>query len=180
VNKIIALFFLIVFVGCQNKPTKVLEETVNVFAKDSVMIDTRSAFEYASFHIEGSANLNTSDYLILKDPKKKTYVFDPDLAQTIERLAKRGISLEKKIYLIGDKSDSIENKKWQWLLKSIEVEDVVLVDFTEFRKDYKNGRFAKAKSERPWFLKTSEEFQKEFIIKKAKDCFVKWSDKLCK
>jgi len=180
VLKIVALSCLIIFVGCQSKPTKVLEETVNVFAKDSVMIDTRSAFEYASFHIEGSANLNTSDYLILKDPKKKTYIMDPDLTQTIERLAKRGISPEKKIYLIGNRADSTENKKWQWLLKSLEVEDVVLVEFAEFRKEFKNGRYAQAKSERPWYLKTSEEFQKEFIIKKSKECFIKWSDKLCK
>lgn len=167
-------------VGCQSKPTTVLEETVNVFAKNGVMIDTRSAFNYASFHIEGSVNLSTHDYLVLKDPQKKTYAFDPDLNQTIERLAKRGVSPEKKIYLIGDKADSVENKKWQWLLKGLEVEDVVLVEFSDFRKDYKTGRFAAAKSERPWYLKTSEEFQKEFIVKKAKDCFVKWSDKLCK
>ena len=178
--KIIVLSFLILFVGCQSKPTRVLEETVNVFAKDSVMIDTRSAFEYASFHIEGSANLSTSDFLILKDPKKKSYVMDPDLAQTIERLAKRGIAPEKKIYLLGNRADSPENKKWQWLLKNLEVEDVVLVEFSEFRKDFKNGRYAQAKSERPWYLKSSEEFQKEFIIKKSKDCFVKWSDTLCK
>lgn len=179
-SKFIALFFLILFVGCQSKPTKVLEETVNVFAKDSVLVDTRSAFEFASFHIEGSINLNTSDYLVLKDPKKKTYVFDPDVAQTIERLAKRGIAPEKKIYLVGDKYNGIENKKWQWLLKNLEVEDVLLVEFNEFRKDYKNGRFSQAKSERPWILKTSEEYQKEFIHKKAKDCFVKWSDQICK
>lgn len=177
---LVVLFFLAAIVGCQSKPTKVIEETVNVFAKDSVMIDTRSAFEFASFHIEGSANLNTSDYLILKDPKKKSYVMDSDLKQTIERLAKRGISPEKKIYLIGNTAESFENKKWQWLLKSLEVEDVVLVEFADFRKDSKNKRYAAAKSERPWYLKTSEEFQKEFIIKKSKDCFVKWSEKFCK
>lgn len=178
--KVIFALVAVVFVGCQSKPTKVLDETVNVFAKDSVMIDTRSAFNYESFHIEGSANLNTNDFLVLQNPKKKTYIFDPDLAQTIERLAKRGISPDKKVYLVGDKADSVENKKWQWLLKAIDVEDVVLAEFSAFRKESKNGRFAKAKAERPWILKTSEEFQKEFIIKKAKDCFVKWSDKLCK
>lgn len=168
------------FVGCQSKPTKVIEETVNVFAKDSVMIDTRSALNYASFHIEGSANLNSGDYLILKNPKKKTYVMDSDLPQIIERLARRGVSPEKKIYLIGDKTDSTENKKWQWLFKSLEVEDLILIGFDEFRKNYKNARFAPAQPERPWILKTSEEFQKEFIIKKAKDCFAAWSDKICK
>ena len=178
--KIFLVLFTVVFVGCQSKPTKVIEETVNVFAKDSVMVDTRSAFNYESFHIEGSVNLNTSDYLVLKDPRKKTYVLDPDIAQTIERLAKRGITPEKKIYLVGDKADSVENKKWQWLFKNIEVEDVILVEFNEFRKEYKNLRFAIAKSERPWILKTSDEFQKEFVLKKSKDCFVKWSAKLCK
>lgn len=178
-NLILSLLFL-VLVACQSKPTTILEETVNVFAKDSVMVDTRNAFEYASFHIEGSASINSNDFLLLKDPKKKIYVFDPDLNQTIERLAKRGISPEKRIFLISNKADSDENKKWKWLLKNLEVEDVYLVEFNEFRKDYKNKKFAEAKSERPWFLKTSEEFQKDFIIKKAKDCFVKWSEKLCK
>lgn len=178
-NKIIALIFVILLVGCQNNPTKVLEETVNVFAKDSVMIDTRSAFEYASFHIEGSANLNTRDYLVLQNPKKKTYVMDADLTQIVERLARRGITPEKTIYLMGSKADSVENKKWQWLLKSLEVEDIYLVSFEEFRKDHKNKKFAKSQPERPWPLKSSEEYQKEFIIKKSKDCFVKWSEKLC-
>lgn len=178
--KIVALSLLILFVGCQSKPTKVIEETVNVFAKDTVMIDTRNAFDYASFHIEGSVNLSTNDYLILKDPRKKTYAMDPDLVQTIERLAKRGIIPEKKIYLIGKQADSLENKKWQWLLKNLEVEDVVLVEFSEFRRDSKNVRYAQPKPERPWYLKTSEEFQKEFIVKKSKDCFVKWSEKQCK
>lgn len=153
---------------------------MNVFAKDSVMVDTRSAFDFASFHLEGSVNLNTQDYLILKDPRKKRYVMDSDIMQIIERLAKRGITPERKIFLIGDKADSHENKKWQWLLKQLEVEDVFLVEFAKFRKDHKNRRFTAAESVRPWVLKTSEEFQKEFIIKKSKDCFLKWSDKLCR
>lgn len=175
---------LLVFTGCQlmpwnQKATSSIEETVNAFADHTVLVDTRGAFEYASFHISGSVNLSTTDFLILKNPKSKLRILDPDLVQTIERLARRGISPNKKIILISDKANSDENKKWRWLLKNLQVEDITLVGMEEFRKKYPNRAFAEPARSAVWDLQTSEFLQKEFVLKKAPNCFVKWSDKIC-
>ncbi len=164
-----------IFVGCQSKPTKLIEESANPFAPNAVIVDTRSSFYFASFHIEGSVNLNSSDYLILKNPKSKFYVLDPDLSQVIERLAKRGIAPHKKVILLSETANNIENKKWRWLLKNLEVEDVMLLSLDDFKKIYKSRRFADPTPDVPWTLKSSPELQKELILNKAKDCFVKWS-----
>ncbi len=176
--KLIGLFSILFFVGCVQKPTKSIEESVNVYAENTVLVDTRSAFEFASYHIQGSVNLNTADFLILKDTRKKTRMLDPDLSQTIERLAKRGISPNKRVILLSENSD-IESKKWSWLLKNLEVENIQLMTMKDFKKNQANRRFAEPASEPVWVLKSSEDLQKEFIFKKAKDCFVNWSDKKC-
>lgn len=180
IMKFVCLFVLLIVVGCQNSPTKVLEENVNVFGNNTVLVDTRSAFNFVSFHVPGSVNLNTSDYLILKNPKTSLRILDPDIQQTIERLAKRGINPNKRVILLSDSTESVESKKWRWLLRNIEVESVNLMTIAEFKKEYKARPFAEPKSESSWTLNTSEDLQKEFIIKKSKDCFVNWSDKICK
>jgi hypothetical protein len=115
----------------------------------------------------------------LKNPKTKLRVFDSDLKQTIDRLAHRGITPEKKVILLSDTVASVESKKWKWLLKNLEVENVVIMTIAEFKQQHKTKPYAEPQPEAVWELKTSENLQKEFIIKKAKDCFVKWSEKIC-
>lgn len=169
--------------GCQPKPTKVIEQSVNVFEKNIVLLDTRSALSYTSFHIEGARNLLVEDFLILKNPlAKKTNkkrILDPDINQTIERLAHKGVSPELKIFLIGDTKNSVNNKKWKWLLSYLEIDDVHLYSLDEVKK-MKNGRFTEAEKQSAWILKSSTEYQNEFIFKNAPNCFVEWSDSKCK
>ncbi len=172
----IAIFLVL---SCQQKPTKVMQETVDAFAENTVLVDTRNAFDYASFYIPGSVNLSTSEFLVLKNPLTKRRVLDPDIKQTIERLARRGITPQKRVVLISDKADSVENKKWQWLLRNLEVENVSTDTIEAFRKKYPNRRFAEPARESVWSLETSEELQNEFIFKKSSDCFVSWSEKKC-
>ena len=108
--KTLLVLLSLVILSCQQKPTRISEESAQVFDSRVVLIDTRSALNYESFHIEGSENLLVDDFLILKNPKSKTRIFDPDLLQTVERLANKGIHPSKFILLIGDKEDSIDNK----------------------------------------------------------------------
>ena len=85
----------------------------------------------------------------------------------------------KRVILLSTKSSSDENKKWQWLLRNLEVENVRLMSVDEFRKAHPNRSFAEPNREPVWTLQISEDLQKEFIIKKAPDCFVKWSEAKC-
>ena len=176
------VILFMIFAGCQQKPTKIIEESAEPFEKNRVLLDTRSALDFASFHIEGSQNLLVEDFLILTNPmaKKRSQkrILDPDLAQVIERLAHKGVAPDKVIFLVGAPKDSVNNKKWKWLLNRLEIDDVRFATIEEISK-IKNGRFAAAEKMRPWTLKMSEVLQKELIYKKSADCFVGWSEKKC-
>lgn len=187
--KFIYLSFLLIF-SCQQKMTKAIEESADVFAPRTVLIDTRSALDFQSFHIKGSSNLLVEDFLILKNPlasvKNQKRSFDSNLINVIERLASRGIHPNKRIYLMGDKKDSIENKKWQWLLNNLDIKEVILSSVDQIRK-IKNGKFSELAAEKPWALSLSPVLQKEFILNRAQICFAqdyskfkKWNDQFCK
>ncbi len=182
-NTYVMAILILFYVGCKQAPTKIIEQNVDVFEKNIVLLDTRSALEFASFHIPGAQNLLVEDFLILKNPlysvKNKKYLFDPDLNQTIERLAHKGIRPDLKIYLIGDVKNSVNNQKWRWLLSYLEITDISLFSIPEIKK-IKNGRFAVAEKQAPWVLKSSIEYQNEFILKQAPKCFVGWDQNNCK
>lgn len=166
--------------GCQQKPTKSIEETSNsIFKVQTVLVDTRTAFLFQSFHIPGSVNLVTSDFIILKDPRTKKYILDPDLNQTIERLARKGVSPDRHIVLLSTEKNSVENKKWNWLLRNLNFEDIEMSSVDEFNLKHKNARYAEPSRADVWTIKLSEPLQNEFVIKKGVSCFVGWSDKTC-
>ena len=175
----VLLLVMLTAVGCQQQPTKSIEEVSNVFRTETVLVDTRTAFLFASSHIKGSVNLESADFLLLKNPRTKKRIFDPDLNQTIERLAKRGIHPSKKVLLLSDTKNSDENKKWTWLLGLLEIEDIESMSLDDFRKEFKNARYADPDRATVWTLKLSPELQNEFIINKAPNCFVVWSSKKC-
>ena len=51
---------------------------------------------------------------------------------------------------------------------------------TDEIKKVKNGRFADTEKQTPWVLKSSIEYQNEFILKNAPTCFVGWNESTCK
>lgn len=167
--------------GCQLKPTQVSTESSQLLINNAVLIDTRSPLKFESSHIEGSQNLWWEDYLVIKTLKPKTYVFQPDLVAVIERLAKKGIHPQKTIYLLGEEALSIENKKWKWLLSYLDVRQVELQSYEQFRKSLigKPNRFSKPEAQKSWTLLSSEDYQKELLRKKIPQCFISWSEKKC-
>lgn len=174
-NKLVLLALGFAVVACQQAPTRIEEESTNNYAKNVVLVDTRPAFEYATYHVAGSVNLNSESFLILKNAKMKTRALDPDMAQTIERLAKRGISPLKSVVLISDKANSVENKKWNWLFQQLDVKNVSMVPIEDYRKMNKNL----VPQAEPEAMPVWEVRNQVNILKKADLCFVKWSDKNC-
>jgi len=166
---------LAVFVSaCQSAPTRLREQSVNV-DQNTVLVDTRSALEYSSFHFSGSVHLHTSDYLLLKPGLNEKRIFDPDLTQTIERLARRGLHPQKKVILISDDKDQAEAKKWQWLLQKLGLEKPVISFFSD-QKSRLAGRPPRAQPERMpvWTVEEAGA-----IVSQAEKCFVLWQESGC-
>lgn len=169
------LLYSALIAGCQAAPTIVKQEVSTQDFKDRVLVDTRSAFEFAGFHIAGSVSLNSGDFLILKNPKTETRVLDPDLTQVVERLAKRGISPLKQIILLGTSGSDTETQKWRWLLKHLDVRNVEIAGFEEFRAQNKSKVPQAAPESVPvWEIKNIKK-----ILSLADKCFVNWSRTDC-
>lgn len=171
-----ALLLMAFLVSCQIGPTRVREQAVNVDLKNTVIVDTRSALDYASFHFSGSVSLQSADYLILKPGLAQKRIFDPDLAQTIERLARRGLHPERKVIVISNDTDQQnEAKKWQWLLRRLGLTEVTIESFSALRNRL-GGRPPQAQPERMPVWTVADENK---IRQQAEFCFVNWDESLC-
>lgn len=169
-----AIAAALVFSGCQSKPTLVKTETVTPGPESLVIADLRPGFEFVSFHVPGSVHLDSADYLILKNTKPKKYALDADLEQTIERLARKGLSPDKKVLLLYSK-DIFEMKKWSWFLHQLGFNEVDSQLFGEYVDEHKNMRPRdNPEAVSVWSIQNSEA-----ILKKSDSCFVKYSEKLC-
>lgn len=169
------LLFYVLVMGCQLQPTVIKQEVGTQDFKNRVLVDTRSAFDFAGYHISGSINLNSGDFLILKDPRTEKRILDPDLIQVVERLAKRGVSPLKNVVLLGNKKDDLENYKWRWLLKQLDVRNVDVMGFAEYRAQNKKAVPQAAPEAVPtWEIKNPKA-----ILNRSALCFVSWSDTDC-
>lgn len=168
------LLLIVFLAGCAQAPTK----AVNSVGGDSnpvVLADTRSPLDYNSFHVKGSINLNTADFLILKNPKTKLRILDPDLTQTVERLAKKGISPFKTVLLISETENDLEGKKWNWLLRQLGVTDVKMSTLAQFRVINSHLRPQPEPPRMPaWEIKDPR-----IILENSQKCFVEWSETGC-
>ncbi|MGZ3725335.1 MAG: rhodanese-like domain-containing protein [Pseudobdellovibrio sp.] len=162
---------LLILDGCKSAPTK-LKEEVGGAADNTVLADTRSAFEFSTYHVSGSVSLNSEDFLILKNANDKSRKLDPDTDQIIERLARRGISPLKKVVLIAAKKDSPEAKKWEWLLRKLNVINLETTSLNDYIKNNKPLR-PKPDPERTdvWMVENAPK-----LLEKSDACFVNWSE----
>lgn len=172
-QRITILAALLSLAACAPTATVVKEEVApseRVVAP--VLVDTRPGFQFTASHLPGSIHLESADFIVLKSITKKERIFDPDLQQTIERLAKRGVSPLKRIILISEKADSLENKKWSWLLNQLGVLHVERMSLKSYVEKNKPVPQAEPDPQAPWTVDNAAE-----IVKKAADCFANWSER---
>lgn len=171
--------------ACQSKPTTALEESVNALANNTVIVDTRSPLQYESFHVEGAVSIRAEDFTILQNPKAakrfRRWRMISDLDSIISDLARKGIHRNRRVILLAETENALSNKRLEWLLKNLEVDDVRRQSIDDFMKT-NSGRYAYPKSQDVWRLRSSDLFQREFIFDKSDRCFAnpkRWKDGYC-
>ncbi len=173
--KYISGLLALLMLGCQLGPTKLKQEVGGNLDLDRVLIDIRSSLDYETYHVSASVHLQTQDFLILKTTTPKTYQLDPDIAQIIERLARRGVFPDKKILLVSKDENSEEIKKWTWLLNQLNFKKIESISLKKYILNNKPLRpRPEPKRSEVWTVNT-----KENILKNSDNCFVNWVEETC-
>lgn len=168
------IFTVLLLSSCQQVATRVTEESEDTIAENVVLLDTRSDLDFSSFHVEGAKHLAVREFLNPSRTNGKSTELT-DLDDLVLRLSIKGVSPGRTIYLIGDKKNSLENKKWNWLLYYLGVKQVKFYSMDEVLK-MRNGRFKSATSASVWSVSSAD---RQKIYNLFQQCFFNWSETLC-
>ena len=142
ISKIIFASALILFVGCQQKPTKItvqeplIGETLTAEAlmkNQPVILDVRPAFEFNLAHAPGAINVRWEDFS-QSNPKSRG-LLQTDLFALARRLSLIGVSPETKVLVLGKgRLGSGEEGRIAWTLKVLGVKEVYTLLHTSYRE----------------------------------------------
>jgi thiosulfate/3-mercaptopyruvate sulfurtransferase len=140
-NRILLLFSLGLFVGCQQAPTKVYQ-TVPTQVKEAeskeikitdktVVVDARPAFEYTMAHLNGAINLRPEDFTQREAPFFG--LIDKDVFGLARYLARKGISPETPVVVVGrGLKGAGEEGRVAWTLKYLGIPNVQFANIDYF------------------------------------------------
>lgn len=141
-NIILTVAALIVFGGCQQKPTKItvqeplMGESVtaeNLMKAKPVLLDARPAFEFNLAHVPGSINVRWEDFS-QQNPRSRG-VLQPDLFAIARRLSLIGIDPETPVVVLGKGAlGNGEEGRVAWTLKVLGVQKVYTLLHTSYRE----------------------------------------------
>ncbi len=147
--------------ACQTPSTKIIETPVRlltpvedlskplVLSKDSIIIDARSSYEYASFHFPGSISMQWNDFTEAADEVKGR--LQPDLYALTRRLALMGITPESSIVVVGDGvKGNGEEGRIAWMLKYLGVKNVHFAAISYFKGPVTNITPQPPHNASPW------------------------------
>ncbi|MCB0420982.1 MAG: hypothetical protein KDD61_08300 [Bdellovibrionales bacterium] len=147
--------------GCSTPPTKVYQNNMDVLtgtlekgAKDplvidenTLVIDTRSEFEYGIAHIPKSVRISPSE---LYDSRSKLRgQLRPDLFRWARRLARLGIGPDGKVIVVGD-VQSFSAGQVAWGLYYLGVDDVQFASIGYFNQAMSNLKSKPYDPEKLW------------------------------
>ncbi|NUN07101.1 MAG: ABC transporter ATP-binding protein [Bdellovibrio sp.] len=142
ISKIIFASALILFVGCQQKPTKItvqeplIGETLTAEAlmkNQPVILDARPAFEFNLAHAPGAINVRWEDFS-QNNPKSRG-LLQADLFALARRLSLVGVDPESKVVVLGKgRLGSGEEGRIAWTLKVLGVKEVYTLVHTSYRE----------------------------------------------
>lgn len=156
-----AVLVLLSLVACQTQPTKIVENTEAnlvsredlskplVFTKETIVLDTRSSYEYSSYHFPGSRSVRWGDFTLQNEEIKGR--LDPDSFAIARRLALLGVSPESKVIVVGNgiKGEGEEGRV-AWMLKYLGIRDVSFAAFNYFKGPVSNVESPPPKNAPVW------------------------------
>lgn len=152
---LLALFFL---AACQSAPTKVYESapaepkagSVAVIKPDdnTVIIDARPSFQYAMAHLNGSQNMQWTDFTQREAPYFGE--LEKDLFFHARRLARLGIDPSTPVIVVGAGPQGHgEEGRVAWTLKYMGVKNVKFVSIDYFSLPLTNNEEAEPRANKP-------------------------------
>jgi len=147
VFKVFAAALLLFLTSCQLTPTKLYEyhevgrpdySRPIVLSKKTVVIDTRSPFNFLTAHLPKSLNLVWQDFSITSSGASG--LLAKDMYFHARRLARLGISPTSEVVVIGNGNDGAgEEGRLAWTLLYLGVKNVRSVSHRYFRKGWINS-----------------------------------------
>jgi thiosulfate/3-mercaptopyruvate sulfurtransferase len=133
---------LFLFLGCQQKPTKivtqepVIGETLTadrLMRGQPVILDVRPALEFNLFHVPGAVNVRWEDFS-QQNPNSRG-LLQTDLFALARRLALIGVSPDTKVLVLGKGGSGMgEEGRIAWTLQVLGVKDVYTLLHTSYRE----------------------------------------------
>lgn len=142
--KFLVLVFsvLVLMVGCQQKPTKVVIQepvigesiTAEKLMRDNpVILDARPAFEFNLAHVPGAINVRWEDFS-QQNPKSRG-LLQPDLFALARRLSLIGVDPQTKVLVLGKGPQGMgEEGRIAWTLKVLGVKEVYTLLHNSYRE----------------------------------------------
>lgn len=136
-------FSLVVLAGCQHTPTKVvsqepvISETLTaekIMAKNPVILDVRSPFEFNLSHVPGAINVRWEDFS-QTDPHYRG-LLQTDLFAIARRLSLIGIAADSKVVVLGKGRQGQgqgEEGRVAWTLQILGISEVYTLVYTSYR-----------------------------------------------
>jgi len=169
------------------KPTKVyqtaqLDKTLLVknasaplsIGENTVVIDVRSAFDFAASHIPGSVNLAWQEFA--QPNGKYPGRITTDLAQAARRLSLVGIAPGKKVMVVGKGLQGKgEEGRMAWTLFVFGISDVQVASIDQFRLGLTNAEPAQRPNAERWTIDLAKNFvadRKDVLKTKSNGTFI--------
>ncbi|WP_373997669.1 rhodanese-like domain-containing protein [Bdellovibrio bacteriovorus] len=139
---VLTLISLVLFLGCQQQPTKVVSEepvmgesvTAEKLIKGNpVILDARPAFEFNLLHVPGAINVRWEDFSS-QNPKSRG-LLQGDLFALARRLSLIGVDPDTKVLVLGKGPQGAgEEGRIAWTLKVLGVKEVYTVIHNSYRE----------------------------------------------
>ncbi|UOF01734.1 sulfurtransferase [Bdellovibrio reynosensis] len=140
--KFLLPLFLFLAIGCQMKPTKVVNQEAiqsesitaeNLKKENAVLLDARPAFEFNLLHVPGAINVRWED-LSQNNPKSRG-LLQTDLFALARRLSLIGIDPNTKVVVLGKgTAGQGEEGRVAWTLKVLGVKNVYTLVHNSYRE----------------------------------------------